>query len=112
MKNPRLVIALSFVGFMTVATVPLLLLRALPEQPVRPVPVQVDAMYGEWGHCRQSTAIVFHTADGRRGQDWMPTAAVACHPGDWIAGEAVGASLRLASAACRRPEPIVGSRAC
>jgi hypothetical protein len=71
--------------------------------------VQIDGLYGEWGHCRQATAAVFRTADGRRGQGWLATAVVTCHRGDWVPAEAVGASLRLAPESCPSPGPIVGS---
>jgi hypothetical protein len=103
---------LPVAGIVATTISALLLLRALPEQPVHAVQVQVDGLYMEWGHCRQSTAIVYHTTDGRRGQDWRPSAAIDCRSGDWIPAEEVGANVRLTPGSCRKAGPIIGSRAC
>lgn len=112
MTKPQWAVALSLGAVMAAWIGGLFLLRQIPERPARPVQVQIVGLYDEWSRCRQATAIVFTTADGRRGQGWRPTAALACHRGDWVAAEEIGASVRLTPESCRSPGPIIGSRAC
>jgi hypothetical protein len=110
--NGEKLFGLAVAAVVVTGTAGLLLLRALPEQPARPVAVQVVSFHAVWSRCVQKTAIVFRTEDGRTGEDWRQSAQMDCRVGDWIGGEAVGASLRLAAASCRKRDPVIGSRAC
>jgi hypothetical protein len=111
-KNPSLVISLSFLAVMAAGTVPLLLLRAVPEQKPRPTTVRIVGIYTNWGHCMQNSAITFRASDGRTGQASVPTVKLACRQGDIVPAEYVGVSVRLADRSCLTPGPRIGSLAC